>query len=215
MRPTFYISLILLLFSCNSNNEKEIAELFTAVNNNRLLGKKIDAIRDCEKIISLDNSNIDAYRVLSELTFETGDFEKSLELCKKLTELKPDAYQYYSKTGLLLALFDKNKESELYYQKAREVFAKKEQDYWTKTDTLGMATMFMTIGDSIRSKELLKLEIKRKPNDSIYFRVFKEFNNYSYIKTINRLKKVMTESKYTESDNNSESKLIEGDTYLN
>ncbi|TXE13797.1 hypothetical protein ES692_17855 [Psychroserpens burtonensis] len=209
MRQTICISLILLLFSCNSNNEKEIAELFKQVNNNRILGKKFDAIKDCEKIISLDNSNIDAYRVLSELTFETGDFEKSLELNKKLIELKPDAYQYYSKTGLLLALFDKNEKSELYYEKGREVFTKKEKEYWTKTDTLSMASMFMTIGDSIKSRELLKSAIKRKPNDSVYFKVLKEFNDYSHIKTINQLKKVMTESEYTESDDNSDSKIIE------
>lgn len=210
MRQTICISLILLLlFSCNSNNQKEIAELFKQVNNNRLLGKKNDAIKDCEKIISLDNSNIDAYRVLSELTFETGDFEKSLELNKKLIELKPDAYQYYSKTGLLLALFDKNEKSELYYEKGREVFAKKEKEYWMKTDTLSMASMFMTIGDSIKSKELLKLVNNRKPNDSVYFKVLQEFNDYSHIKTINQLKKVMTESEYTESDDNSESKIIE------
>ena len=209
MRQTICISLILLLFSCNSNNEKEIAELFKQVNNNRILSKKFDAIKDCEKIISLDNSNIDAYRVLSELTFETGDFEKSLELNKKLIKLKPNAYQYYSKTGLLLALFDKNEKSELYYEKGREEFAKKEKEYWTKTDTLSMASMFMTIGDSIKSKELLKLAIKRKSNDSVYFKVLKEFNDYSHIKTINQLKKVMTESEYTESDDNSESKIIE------
>jgi tetratricopeptide (TPR) repeat protein len=209
MRKTICISLILLLFNCNSNNEKEIAELFKQVNNNRILGKKFDAIKDCEKIISLDNSNIEAYRVLSELTFETGHFEKSLELNIKLTELKPDAYQYYSKTGLLLALFDKNEKSELYYEKGREVFSKKEQEYWMKTDTLSMASMFMTIGDSIKSKDLLKLAIKRKPYDSVYFKVLKEFNDYSHIKTINQLKKVKTESEYTQSDDNSKSKIIE------
>ncbi|MEP0264261.1 hypothetical protein [Dokdonia sp.] len=209
MKQTICISLILLLFSCNTNNEKEIAELFKQVNSNRISGKKRAAIKDCEKIILLDNSNIDAYRVLSELTFETLDFEKSLELNKKLIELNPDSYQYYSKTGLLLAVFDKNEESELYYEKAREVFSKKAQEYWTKTDTLSMASMYMTIGDSIRSKILLELAIKRKPNDSIYFEVFEEFNDYSHIKTINQLKKVMTESEYTESDDNSESKIIE------
>jgi tetratricopeptide (TPR) repeat protein len=209
MRQTIYISLILILFSCNSNNDKEIAELFKQVNDNRISGKKYDAIKDCEKIISLDHSNIDAYRVLSELTFETLDFEKSLELNKKLIELKPDAYQYYSKTGLLLALFDKKEKSELYYEKGRKVFAKREKEYWEKTDTISMASMFMTIGDSIKSKELLKLAIKRKPNDSVYFKVLKEFNDYSHIKTINQLKKIMTESEYTESDENSESKIIE------
>lgn len=209
MRQTICISLILILFSCNSNNEKEISELFKQVNDNRISGKKYDAIKDCEKIISLDNSNIDAYRVMSELTFETLDFEKSLELNKKLIELKPDAYQYYSKTGLLLALFDKKEKSELYYEKGRKVFAKREKEYWEKTDTISMASMFMTIGDSIKSKELLKLAIKRKPNDSVYFKVLKEFNDYSHIKTINQLKKIITESEYTESDENSESKIIE------
>jgi tetratricopeptide (TPR) repeat protein len=209
MRPTFCISLILILFSCNPNDEKEINELFKHVNNNRISGKKYDAIKDCEKIISLDNSNIDAYRVLSELTFETLDFERSLELNKKLTELKPDAYQYYSKTGLLLEILDKKKESELYYENARKVFSKKEQEYWLKTDTLSMANMFMEIGDSIKSKELLALAIKRKPNDSMYFKVLKEFNNYSHIKTINQLKKVMIESEYAEPDNNRVSKIIE------
>jgi tetratricopeptide (TPR) repeat protein len=209
MKQTICISLFFLLLSCNSNNEKEIAGLFKKVNNNRILGKKLDAIKDCEKIISLDNSNIEAYRVLSELTLETGDFEKSLELNKKLIELNPESYQYYSKTGLLLALFDKNKESELYYEKAREMFSKKEQEYWSKTDTLSMASMLMTIGDSIRSKELLKLAIKRNPNDSIYLQVLKEFNNYSHSETINQLKKVMTEFEYSEPDNNSEPKAIE------
>jgi tetratricopeptide (TPR) repeat protein len=209
MRPTFCISLILILFSCNPNDEKEINELFKHVNNNRISGKKYDAIKDCEKIISLDNSNIDAHRVLSELTFETLDFERSLELNKKLTELKPDAYQYYSKTGLLLEILDKKKESELYYENARKVFSKKEQEYWLKTDTLSMASMFMEIGDSIKSKELLTLAIKRKPNDSMYFKVLKEFNNYSHIKTINQLKKVMIESEYAEPDNNRVSKIIE------
>lgn len=194
MKQTIYISLILLLFSCNSNNQKEITELFKQANNNRILGKKLDAIKDYEKIISLDNSNIDALRVLSELTFETGDFEKSLELNKKLIKMNPEAYQYYSKTGLLLALFDKNEKSELYYEKGRDVFAKKEKEYWTKTDTLSMAFMYMTIGDSIKSKELLKLAIKRKPNDSVYLQFLKEFNEYSPTKTINQLKKVMSQS---------------------
>ncbi len=209
MRQTICISLILLLFSCNSNNEKEISELFKQVNSKRISGKKFDAIKDCEKIISLNNSNVDAYRVLSELTFETGDFEKSLELNKKLIELTPESYQYYSKTGLLLAIFDKNEESELYFEKAREKFSKKEQEYWKKTDTLSMSSIFMTIGDSIKSKELLKSAIKRKPNDSIYLIVLKEFNDYNHLKTINQLKKVMTESEYSESKEKSESKIIE------
>ncbi|QNK78173.1 hypothetical protein H7F37_03565 [Winogradskyella sp. PAMC22761] len=209
MRQTICISLILILFSCNSNNEKEIAELFKQVNDNRISGKKYDAIKDCEKIISLDNSNIDAYRVMSELTFETLDFQKSLELNKKLTELKPDAYQYFYKTGLLLEILDKKKESELYYKNAREVFSKKEQEYWLKTDTLSMASMFMEIGDSLKSKELLELAIKRKPTDSMYFNVLKEFNNYSHIQYINQLKKIMMESKYAEPDNNGTSKIIE------
>ena len=189
MKQTIFISLILLLFSCNTNNEKEIAELFKRVNNNRLLGKKNDAIKDCEKIISLDNSNIDAYRVLSELTFETGDFERSLKLNKKLIELKPESYQHYSKTGLLLAVFDQNDESELCYEKAREMFSKKEQEYWSKTDTLSMASMLMNIGDSIKSKKLIKSVIERKPNDSIYLQVLKEFNSYSHSETINQLKR--------------------------
>ncbi|WP_179340057.1 tetratricopeptide repeat protein [Winogradskyella ludwigii] len=146
---------------------------------------------------------------MSELAFETGDFEKSLELNKKLIELKPDAYQYYSKTGLLLALFDKNEKAELYYEKGREAFAKKEKEYWAKTDTLSMASMFMMIGDSIKSKELLKLAIKRKPYDSVYIKVLKEFNDYSYRETIKQLKKVMTEFKYSKQDDNSESKIIE------
>ena len=209
MRQTFYISLILLLFSCNSNNEKEIAELFEQVNNNRISNKKLDAIKDCEKIISLDSSNIDAYRVLSELTFETGNFGRSLKLNKKLTELKPESYEYYYKTGLLLALFDRNKESELYYKKARETFKKKEKEYWSKSDTLSMASMLINIGDSIRSKQLIKSVIERKPNDSIYNQVLKEFNNYSHSETINQLKKVLAENEYSEQDDNVESKIIE------
>ena len=209
MRQTFYISLILLLFSCNSNNEKEIAELFEQVNNNRISNKKLDAIRDCEKIISLDNSNIDAYRVLSELTFETGNFERSLILNKKLTELKPESYEYYSKTGLLLAVFDHNKESEFYYKKSRETFKIKEQEYWSKTDTLSIAFMLMNIGDSIRSKQLIKSVIERKPNDSIYTQVLKEFNNYNHTEIVNQLKKIMAENKYYEQNENVKSKLIE------
>lgn len=209
MKQTICILLILLFFSCKSNNEKEITELFMQVNNNRISGKKLDAIKDCEKIISLDNSNVNAYRVLSELTFETGDFEKSLELNKKLIEFEPESYQYYSKTGLLLALFDKNEESELYYEKAREMFSKMEQEYWKKADTLSMASMLMSIGDSIKSKKLLKTAIKRKPNDSIYLKVLKEFNDYNHSETINQLKKVMTEFEYPELYDNSESKIIE------
>ena len=203
------IILILLLLSCNSNNDIEIAELFNQANDNIMSGKKSDAIKNCEKIISIDNSNIDAYKILSELTFETGDFEKSLELNKKLIELKPESYQYYSKTGLLLAVFDKNEESELYYEKAREKFSKKEQENWKKTDTLSMASMLMTIGDSIKSKELLKSAIKRNPNDSIYLEVLKEFNDYKHSETINQLKIMMDEFKYSESDKNNESKIIE------
>jgi|GEM_PF-7050710 len=209
MRKTIYISLILLLFSCNSNNEQEIAELFEKVNNNRISNKKLDAIKDCEKIISLDSSNIDAYRVLSELTFETGNLERSLKLNKKLTELKPESYEYYSKTGLLLAVFERNKESKLYYKKARETFKKKEKEYWSKTDTLSMASMLMTIGDSIRSKQLLKTLIKRKPKDSTYLQVLKEYNNYSHSKTINQLKKIIAEDEYSEQNDGTESKIIE------
>jgi len=209
MRQTIFISLILLLFSCNSNNDKEVSELFKQVNNNRVTGKKLDAIKDCEKIISLDNSNIDAYRVLSELTFEIGDFERSLKLNKKLIELKPESYQYYFKTGLLLAVFDQNEESELYYEKAREIFSKKEQEYWAKTDTLSMASMLMNIGDSIKSKRLIKSVIERKPNDSIYIQTLKEFNNYNHPETINQLKKVLTKNEYSELNDNVESKIIE------
>ena len=109
--------------------------------------------------------------------------------------MKPESYQYYSKTGFLLALFDKNEESELYYEKAREIFLQKEQEYWSKTDTLSMASMLITIGDSIRSKELLKSAIKSNPNDSIYYEVLKEFNNYNHFEAINQMKSVMAEYK--------------------
>ena len=209
MRQTIFIPLILLLLSCNSNNDKKVSELFKQVNNNGVTGKKLDAIKDCEKIISLDNSNIDAYRVLSELTFEIGDFERSLKLNKKLIELKPESYQYYFKTGLLLAVFDQNEESELYYEKAREIFSKKEQEYWAKTDTLSMASMLMNIGDSIKSKRLIKSVIERKPNDSIYIQTLKEFNNHNHPETINQLKKVLTKNEYSELNDNVESKIIE------
>ena len=209
MRQTIFIPLILLFLSCNSNNDKKVSELFKQVNNNRFTGKKLDAIKDCEKIISLHNSNIDAYRVLSELTFEIGDFERSLKLNKKLIELKPESYQYYFKTGLLLAVFDQNEESELYYEKAREIFLKKEQEYWAKTDTLSMAFMLMNIGDSIKSKRLIKSVIERKPNDSIYIQTLKEFNNYNHPETINQLKKVLTKNEYSELNDNVESKIIE------
>ena len=198
-----------MFLSCNSNNDKKVSELFKQVNNNRFTGKKLDAIKDCEKIISLHNSNIDAYRVLSELTFEIGDFERSLKLNKKLIELKPESYQYYFKTGLLLAVFDQNEKSELYYEKAREIFLKKEQEYWAKTDTLSMAFMLMNIGDSIKSKRLIKSVIERKPNDSIYIQTLKEFNNYNHPETINQLKKVLTKNEYSELNDNVESKIIE------
>jgi len=205
-----FIILVLILVGCNSNSEEDIAELFKRVNNNRISGKKKAAIKDCENIISIDKTNIDAHRVLSELTFETGNFKRSLQLNKKLIELNPDAYQYYSKTGLLLAVFDKNEESEFYYEKARKVFSKNEQKYWSKTDTLNMASMLMTIGDSIRSRKLIKSMINRNPEDSFNIIALKEFTDYSHIKKVNRLKKVMNEAHYTESDdNNSASKIIE------
>jgi tetratricopeptide (TPR) repeat protein len=157
----------------------------------------------------LDETNNDAYRILSELTFEIGDFERSLKLNKKLIELNPDKYQYYSKTGLLLALFDENEESEFYYAKAREVFSKKEKKYWSQTDTLSMASMLMTIGDSVRSKKLIKSMIKENPNDSIYSLALTELNNYSHIKTINQLKKIMNDFEYSEPNSSGESKIIE------
>lgn len=162
MRQIISLILIFLFFSCSINKEKEIATLFDKVNTDRISGNKSDAIQGCKKIISIDNSNIDAYRILSELTFEKGSFEESLRLNKKLIELDPESYKYYSNTALLLELFDKKAESEAYYEKARKVFSKKEEEYWSKTDTLSMATMLMTIGDSVRSKELLKSFIKKE-----------------------------------------------------
>lgn len=188
MRQIISLILIFLFFSCSINKEKEIATLFDKVNTDRISGNKSDAIQGCKKIISIDNSNIDAYRILSELTFETGNFEESLRLNKKLIELDPESYKYYSNTALLLELFDKKAESEAYYEKARRVFSKKEEEYWSKTDTLSMATMLMTIGDSVRSKELLKSFIKRKPNDSIYLKALQEFNNYKYVEIVNQLR---------------------------
>lgn len=191
MRQIVYLILIFVLFSCDLSKEKEIATLFDKVTTNRISGNKSDAIKDCEKIISIDNSNIDAYKVLSELTFETGNFEESLRLNKKLIELDHESYKYYSNTAFLLALFDKKTESEVYYEKARKVFSKKEKEYWAKTDTLSMATMLMTIGDSVRSKTLLKSYIERRPNDSIYRKVLQEFNNYNHWEMVNQLRNYM------------------------
>lgn len=188
MRQIIPLVLIFLFFSCNLNKEKEMAILFDKVNANRVSGNKSDAIEDCKKIISIDNSNIDAYRILSELNFETGNFEESLRLNKKLIELDPESYKYYSNAAFLLELFDQKAESEAYYEMARKVFSKKEEEYWSKTDTLSMATMLMTIGDSVRSKELLKSFIKRKPNDSIYLKVLQEFNNYNHLEMVNQLR---------------------------
>ena len=122
--------------------------------------------------------------------------------------MKPESYEYYSKTGLLLAVFDHNKESEFYYKKSRETFKIKEQEYWSKTDTLSIAFMLMNIGD-IRSKQLIKSVIERKPNDSIYTQVLKEFNNYNHTEIVNQLKKIMAENKYYEQNENVKSKLIE------
>lgn len=191
MRQIVYLVLIFVLFSCDLSKGKEIATLFDKVTANRISGNKSDAIKDCEKIISIDNSNIDAYRILSELTFEVGNFEESLKLNKKLIELDPESYKYYSNTAFLLMLFDKKAESEVYYEKARKVFSKKEQEYWSKTDTLSMATMLMTIGDSVRSKTLLKSYIERRPNDSIYRKVLQEFNNYNHWEMVNQLRNYM------------------------
>lgn len=190
MRKLIFISFLILLISCNFNNEERIAELFKEVNENRVSNKQA-AIKASEKIISLDPMNSSAIRVLSELTFETGDFEQSLELNKKLIELNPDAYQYQAKMALLLELFDKKDESELHYKKARELLKQKEKVYWASTDTLSMATMYIQVGDSILARNLIDSIIKRKINKGFDEQTLREIQNQTHGETIRLLKSVM------------------------
>ena len=109
MRKTILVSLILLITSCNSGNESQIAELYKQANKARISAEKQKAILLYQQIVELDNESSDAIRVLSELYFETGNFEKSLELNKKSIELNPEMYHYQAKMGLLLELFSQEK----------------------------------------------------------------------------------------------------------
>lgn len=201
------MSLIILLISCNSGNEKKITELFEEVNNNRI-NNKIAAIKACEEIISLDKKNNDAYRTLADLTFETGNFEKSLELNKKLIELNPKMYWYQAKVGLLLELFGRNMESQIYYLKARELLKQKEEYYWTKTDTLGMAAMFIEVGDSIRGRNLIDSVLERKNNHEFPEHLLRELQNHTHGKTLNLLKSAMESDYYSEFSENKKTESI-------
>jgi tetratricopeptide (TPR) repeat protein len=210
MKQTIYILFTLLLISCNSVNEKRITELFKEVNENRIHAKKA-AIKACEKIISLDDTNSNAYRILSELTLETGDFERSLEFNKKLTELQPEMYQYQAQTGLLLEVFDRKEESQAYYAKSRALFKQKEAFYWTQADTLSIASMLIRIGDSIRARRLIDSMIKRQPNNPEYIKPLRELQAYSHREIINHLKTVMGKIEYSDPDENKESKIFESE----
>jgi tetratricopeptide (TPR) repeat protein len=191
MRKTILASLIILITSCNSGNKSQIAELYKQANKARISAEKQKAILLYQQIVELDNESSDAIRVLSELYFETGNFEKSLELNKKSIELNPELYHYQAKMGLLLKLFDRKEESQIHYFKARELLKQKEEYYWTKTDTLSMASMFIEVGDSIRGRNLIDSIIKRKINNGFPEHILRELQNQTHGETIELLKSVM------------------------
>ncbi len=92
--------------------------------------------------------------------FQNEKFEKALEINKKLIKENPNSYYYYAKRALILEITKNESEAQSYYSKARENFYLKEKSYWEKYDSISMAMMLMEIGDSVRSREILKLSIK-------------------------------------------------------
>ncbi len=93
---------------------------------------------------------------------EYEKFDKALKINKKLIEENPESYYYFVQRGLILEILENDKEAQNYYSKAREKFYLKEESYWKKYDSVSMAGMLLEIGDSARSREIIKLVIRNK-----------------------------------------------------
>jgi len=107
---------------------------------------------------------------------ENEKFDNELEVNKKLINENPESYYYLAQRALILEISKKNKEAQNYYSKARERFYLKEKSYWKKYDSTNMAMMLMEIGDSTRSREIIKLVIKNKTSELSENELNKLFN---------------------------------------
>lgn len=96
---------------------------------------------------------------------ENEKFDSELEINKKLINENPESYYYLAQRALILEISENNKEAQKYYSKAREKFYLKEESYWKKYDSISMAMMLMEIGDSTRSRKIIKLVINNKTSE--------------------------------------------------
>ena len=163
----FIVVLMVSLISCKEEKKIKdknfsVTSLYKKANEALVTGNNDKAIKLYEKIIYINERSSDAYRILIDLKIQKGLLVDCLDYNQKLIELEPDKYQHYSKRAILLELRGENNESEYYYSKSRELLRDKEEYYWTKTDSFGMAVMLMEVCDSIRGRELLDKIIKGK-----------------------------------------------------
>lgn len=96
---------------------------------------------------------------------ENEKFDSELEINKKLINENPESYYFLAQRALILEISENNKEAQKYYSKAREKFYLKEESYWKKYDSISMAMMLMEIGDSTRSRKIIKLVINNKTSE--------------------------------------------------
>jgi len=191
-------------------NETQLTKLFEKANNAFISGNDNEAIKLYEQIIKIDNQSSDAYRVLSDIYNKNGDFEKSLDIYKRLIVLKPTKYQYHSRMAILLELFGKKKESEHHYALSRKLLKEKEKYYWTKTDSLSMAVMFIEVCDSVRGRAIIDSVIKRKKNNGTPENILREIKNKTHGEILKELKSLLDYKKSVKTEINTEGPISVG-----
>ena len=75
------------------------------------------SIQWAEKVLALDEKQVDAYGLLGDASVETGDYEKAFERYQKMLDLRPDMASY-SRGARIMFLTGDFKKSAFFYRKA-------------------------------------------------------------------------------------------------
>ena len=74
------------------------------------------------KAVSLDPTNTSLLYNLSNCFFNSKDYKKSIEVCKKIIELDFSFYQAYNRIGLCLIKLEIDEEAKKFFKKAIDIY---------------------------------------------------------------------------------------------